>query len=497
MDTLISNKFFWIVDTYPMVLSFKNSIALKVLGIELGVLLLCFIPSTIIEIQQQSDRVRSEFADRIERKVTDLASNLLLPLWNYSDQEYQSLVQGAVRSQIFSSVRLLDSEAKEVAVAGGSRLGTTSVSNTRTQEIFKDNKLIGKLEMVIDTSQLDTEIIHLRIIPIIRNLIATLLILSLSSIFIRMVLIKRIQSLESQSRNMGRGSLDQAIIYGGNDEIANLGRSLNTMRLSLREAFSQVELSNNQLAQTNSHLEHLVATKTSQLIHQARLASLGEMAAGIAHEINNPLAIIAGTIPLLAKFKDDPVKSASKLATMTKSCERITKIVLGLRKFARSSDLGVRKLELISSLVSEAVSFTEGKSKRHTIPVEVTLSTDAAILCAGIEIEQVLINLINNAIDAVKNKGTAQWVKIQAFEDAGQLVVQIFDSGEGISEAIEAKLFEPFFTTKEVGKGTGLGLSISKGILDQHQATLRLNREFKNTCFEVRFPKAGEAKHDA
>lgn len=243
----------------------------------------------------------------------------------------------------------------------------------------------------------------------------------------------------------------------------------------------------------NSRLTALVDQKSKELvdekaksIHASKLASLGEMSAGIAHEINNPLAIIVGTIPLLKTYANDATKLASKLDTIAKASFRIEKIVKGLRKFSRTSETNVHKPEDLATIVSEALTITESKSKRYSTPVTVEIGSNLTIQCDSIEIEQVLINLINNAIDAVKNL-PEKWVRISGFKDGDQIVLQVMDSGQGISKEIEEKLFQPFFTTKPVGEGTGLGLSISKGILDQHKASFALNRNFKNTCFEIRF----------
>lgn len=241
-------------------------------------------------------------------------------------------------------------------------------------------------------------------------------------------------------------------------------------------------------------LEESLQSERSKSIHNAKLASLGEMSAGIAHEINNPLAIIAGNIPLLKKFKDHPEKFDSKCESIIKSTERISKIVRGLKKFSRSSDHSEHTLISIKNIVEEVIVITEAKSKRFSTPIELNLVNDFEIFCDEVEIEQVLVNLINNGIDAVKDN-VEKWLKINVFSESQSLVIQVIDSGLGISKEIEQKLFQPFFTTKAVGEGTGLGLSITKGILDQHQATISLNRHFKNTCFEIKFPKSSEMKN--
>ena len=122
------------------------------------------------------------------------------------------------------------------------------------------------------------------------------------------------------------------------------------------------------------------------------------------------------------------------------------------------------------------------------MPVRTRIDTQESILCDALEIEQVLLNLINNGIDAARTQDE-KWVEIRVFEEGESVIAQVLDSGTGVSREIEAKIFQPFFTTKKTGEGTGLGLSISKGILDQHSATIALNRSLPNTCFEVRFSR--------
>ncbi len=234
----------------------------------------------------------------------------------------------------------------------------------------------------------------------------------------------------------------------------------------------------------------------SKSLKNAKLASLGEMSAGIAHEINNPLAIISGAAGLLEKFVDNPEKLASKVESIKKSCVRIARIVEGLRKFSRSGDKADLRNYEISKVVQEGCLLTEAKSKRHSTPVVLDLRSHSLVLCDEVEIEQVLINLINNAIDAVKGL-PEKWVKVSLFDEGDSVVLRVTDSGSGIAENVREKLFEPFFTTKRVGEGTGLGLSITKGILDEHKAAITLVTDSPNTCFEIRFPRIGSVKNAA
>lgn len=229
----------------------------------------------------------------------------------------------------------------------------------------------------------------------------------------------------------------------------------------------------------------------SKSVQTMKLATLGEMAAGIAHEINNPLAIVEGSVRLIPKFLDNSEKLNSKLLAINKSVQRISTIVGGLKKFSRTAEMVPYRHHVLAQIISEAVLLVEPKSKRLGVQIRAECKSNSIINCNEVEIEQVLINLIGNSIDAVGEKPD-KWVNIELFDEGGFVILRVLDSGRGISKEILPRLFEPFFTTKRVGDGTGLGLSISKGILDDHGADIRVVPESPNTCFEVRFKKVEE-----
>jgi signal transduction histidine kinase len=229
-------------------------------------------------------------------------------------------------------------------------------------------------------------------------------------------------------------------------------------------------------------------------IHNAKLASLGEMSAGIAHEINNPLTIIYGIARALPKFVNNPEQLADRIEKIQAASERIAKIVSSLRKLSRTSDKSDHKCHSLAEIVNEAIVLTDAKARRHSTKIEVDCKSECYVLCDEIEMEQMLVNLINNAVDAVKLL-PERWVRIQLEDVGGSVSLRIRDSGPRISPEIQQKLFQPFFTTKPVGEGTGLGLSIVKGILEDHHATIELVADDRLTCFEICFPKA-ETKKD-
>jgi signal transduction histidine kinase len=229
----------------------------------------------------------------------------------------------------------------------------------------------------------------------------------------------------------------------------------------------------------------------SKSIHRSKLASLGEMAAGVAHEINNPVAVISGAVALMPKHFGNPEELTRRLAMIDRACQRIAKIVSGLKKFSRSPDASEFRVVNLADILTEAISLTLPRSQRHGVELTYTCLVKPLIDCDEIEIEQVIIILVNNAIDAVKDS-VEPWVNVALIEEGGSAVLRITDSGTGIDPKVAAKLFEPFFTTKSAGNGTGLGLSIAKGILQDHKATIELVDPKPNTCFEIRFPLASK-----
>jgi len=231
------------------------------------------------------------------------------------------------------------------------------------------------------------------------------------------------------------------------------------------------------------------ALERQKSIQNSKLAALGELAAGIAHEINNPLAIIHGSVQLMPRYLEDSEKLIKKIDDINNSSKRISHIVKSLQKFSRTSDGKQFSLHCLKDIVDEAVTLTGNKSKRHSTSISVDCNAEMIIICNEIEIEQVIINLINNAIDAIKHL-PERWISIDIFEKNTCVVFKITDSGSGIPEEVSDKLFDPFFTTKNVGDGTGLGLSIAKGILDEHNATIAVEQNSPHTCFTIEFQKS-------
>lgn len=234
-------------------------------------------------------------------------------------------------------------------------------------------------------------------------------------------------------------------------------------------------------------------------IHLGRLTSLGEMASNVAHEINNPLTVISGSLDMirssltrLQEVPDTPAITVTQLKSGVERAERalrqvdrITKIIYGLKRFSRQDDPVKNKVALreIYRSVSELCS-----EKIRNNQVQLRLQpTDLVLECNNIQIEQVLVNLIGNAIDEIKNR-PERWIEISSHQTEKHVEIRVTDSGDGIAPEVAKRLAEPFFTTKDPGHGTGLGLSITRTIIQQHGGTFYYDPTCPNTRFVICLP---------
>jgi len=223
-------------------------------------------------------------------------------------------------------------------------------------------------------------------------------------------------------------------------------------------------------------------------IHSAKLATLGELSASIAHEINNPLTLVLANLDFLKIYANNPEKFEKCLTTIEKSCHRIYTITKSLVKQARKTSENDFKPIKVASIVQESIDLTKLKGKQFDVDISLECNSNGEIFCNEVEVEQVMINLINNSIDAIKNLDE-RWIKLNINEMNDLISIRVTDSGKGIADDVAVKLFEPFYTTKESGEGTGLGLSLSKEILDKHNSSIYIDQNSQYTSFVITIPK--------
>jgi two-component system, NtrC family, sensor kinase len=243
----------------------------------------------------------------------------------------------------------------------------------------------------------------------------------------------------------------------------------------------QVEDAKDQLETAYRELQ---ATQ-AQLVQSAKMASLGQLVAGVAHEINNPLSfcishlntarrslgVVSEHLSLEPPVKDHWERAQSRLGEMDRGLERVKELVLKLRTFSRLDEGEVKTVNVAESI--DAVLTILGHRMRDRIKVELRLDGPEWLECFPSLLNQAVMNLVTNAIDAMPEGGT---LRIATALEGDQFVVRVIDDGEGIPDAIKDRILEPFFTTKPVGEGTGLGLAITYSIVRKHGGELELKR---------------------
>ncbi len=252
------------------------------------------------------------------------------------------------------------------------------------------------------------------------------------------------------------------------------------------------------LMELNLSLEDQVREKARSLeqeksahLQASKMATLGEVAAGIAHEINNPLTIIVSRVNLLERnlekkslLNPELVDSFNKINL---TVERIVKIINGLRYFAHNGS-GKKANVVVSRIISDSLDLCQERLKKNEIELKVVKPVfDVEISAHDTQIIQVLLNLIINSLDAIKDL-SEKWIEIEYKIENDHLRVTVRDSGHGLTSEIANKIMTPFYTTKDKGQGTGLGLSLSKTIIENHEGRLFYNSESKNTEFVIELP---------
>ncbi|HYX31666.1 MAG TPA: ATP-binding protein [Oligoflexus sp.] len=247
---------------------------------------------------------------------------------------------------------------------------------------------------------------------------------------------------------------------------------------------------------TIRHFQQSLQRQRESALYTEKMASLGEMAGSIAHEINNPLAIVQGAAQTLQirlrreELNREELKHTAAL--ILKTADRIGRIIRSLRYVVRDGNLDPFVNTNIRVIVDETLGLCESKLKNENIYLDASpVPVDLCCVCRGVQISQVLINLINNSIDAIREL-PEKWIRLEAYVEGAWIRIAVTDSGPGIPKDLAEKIMKPFFTTKSVGHGTGLGLSISRGIAQAHGGDLEVDLQCPHTRFVLTLPQAHE-----
>lgn len=230
-----------------------------------------------------------------------------------------------------------------------------------------------------------------------------------------------------------------------------------------------------------------------RLVEASKMRSLGEMAGGIAHEINNPLTIIKLKSDILkSKIETDNLDKATVVSDLNKISEtvdRISDIIRALRRFSRESDTDQIASVNLLQVIKDTVDLVRTKFRHESIEVLIEVPESVDIECRPAAIAQAIMNCLINSKEALLSQAGPRWIKLVATSNSTESEIRIIDSGSGVDDEVIRKMYEPFFSTKRENKKLGLGLSISKGLIEAHSGSFYYDSTQPNTTFVIKLPR--------
>jgi C4-dicarboxylate-specific signal transduction histidine kinase len=243
-----------------------------------------------------------------------------------------------------------------------------------------------------------------------------------------------------------------------------------------------------------NRIESMIEERKQKLLGSSKYSELGMMAAGIAHEINNPLAVIQARTTQLLRIYKDPQRYqelADGLQQILYTSERINRTIQGVREFVHQ-DEKAPKIEIkIKDIVEDVLAFCGQRLKNHGVNLRLYGIENFTVWGNKIQLEQIILNLLNNSFDAIEFLPD-KWIELSVHKKNGKIQIFVKDSGHGISPEIAIRMMDPFFSTKDVGKGTGLGLALARGIAERHGGQLHYLSEAPHTTFMLELPESGQ-----
>jgi signal transduction histidine kinase len=311
---------------------------------------------------------------------------------------------------------------------------------------------------LLATIQVPTSVVFLTAQDLLSNLMIGALILfalaATASLFFARRLTRPLEHLSNAARKVGKGQFDVTVTSESDDEIGALSNSFNQMTVELRERDTKLEGAN------------------AALIQSEKLAAFGQLGAGIAHEVKNPLAGILGYAQLTLRKLEPDSPFRKNLDVIEKETRRCTEIISNLLKFARQEKAATKATD-INEVVEAALTIVDHQLSINDVKISKELEPDLPeIEASANQLQQVIMNFAINAQQAIGEEGGNLVVRTRKKDES--IVIEIEDDGPGIPMEIRANIFEPFFTTKRAGEGTGLGLSVTYGIVKDHGGDLRI-----------------------
>ncbi len=356
-------------------------------------------------------------------------------------------------------------------------------------------QILGVLDTNLSLARADADLHESSRQMLAYTIIAVVLISGITFLFVWRVVARPVRALTTGTERLSRGELGYQIETGSSDELGQLASSFNMMSLQLEKANQEITSWARTLEERVEEKGRELQSAHEQVLQVEKMASLGKMAAVVAHEVNNPLSGILTYSKLLKKWLEQLEMPESRRKEMRECLDviesesrRCGEMVKNLLTFSRARPMNFEWANL-NQVVERAAKLVAHKLELGNVQVQLELASDLpSVQCDPAQIEQVLLALIMNAHDAMPRGGNL-WLLTRSLPQSQQIEIQVRDDGVGIPPEVLPKLFEPFFTTKESSKGVGLGLAIARTIVERHRGQIEVESELgKGTTFYIFLP---------
>jgi signal transduction histidine kinase len=457
-----------------------------------------------------------ELNERASLLAETLAYNAELPLLARDSEALRTLLEGARRDPDLLEASVFDAEGRVLAqFTAAARLGA-SPTRVERGSIFltalirtegspsgggdsaafvldeprgKPGTAIGRVRLMISTAR--TVARTRRLQSQIAGAGAGLLLLCVGIGFgLVRIIGTPLRALVSATRRVAQGDLSVRVTPSTADEIGELGVAFNRMAADLDVTRSELEAERSALERRVEERTAALQRAQETLLHSEKMKAVGQLVAGVAHELNNPLTVVIGYAGLLRQQEADAA-THRKLDLLGGEAERCQKIVQNLLTFARKQK-HERGMVDVNDAITRTVGLRAYQLRGENIEVVTNLAKGLPATWADVsQLQQVVLNLIVNAEQAIQDAGKGSRIGITTRQAEGRIEIEVEDDGPGIPPSLRRKIFEPFFTTKPVGRGTGLGLSICYGIVEAHGGSVDVESEpGRGTTFRLKIPIA-------
>lgn len=376
--------------------------------------------------------------------------------------------------------------ARGEAVERFGRYGKTSIFAHFEPLGGRQGEIVGVLGIIQHTSFVEEDIWATRLAVMVATVVLVTLITASILVLIRINITGPISGLIKNIRRVGRGEFDTEVRVNRRDELGELAHEFNQMAVNLREAERRLLEEADKKAESEQKMRHM-----------ERLATIGQLASGLAHEIGTPLNVIGGRASYLKKKVNDQESLDKNLDVIVRQSQRITKIIKHLLNFSRKNPPQLVPTE-IPSVMDSTLDLLGNRIRRQGVRVAKSFPPDLPFVEGDPEqLQQVFLNIMLNAVQAMPSGGELileGWVitddgRTTEFPQPKSVEIQIRDTGVGMKPEVFENIFKPFFTTKWDGRGTGLGLPISHGIVRDHGGNIHVKTEDgKGTTVRIRLP---------